>query len=116
MILVLMSFFVKGQQAPMFTNYSNSYASTNPGFGGLSEGVNVMGIYRDQWTGFKDMDGNSVAPKTLLFSGDMPVKLLHGGASLSIMKDQIAFEDNINVNISSLCKCFTIRIIVWIKF
>ncbi len=98
MILVLMSFFVKGQQAPMFTNYSNSYASTNPGFGGLSEGVNVMGIYRDQWTGFKDMDGNSVAPKTLLFSGDMPVKLLHGGASLSIMKDQIAFEDNINVN------------------
>lgn len=87
------------QQAPMFTNYSNSYASVNPGFGGLSEGVNVMGIYRDQWTGFKDMDGNAVAPKTLLFSGDMPIKPLHGGVSLSIMNDQIAFENNININL-----------------
>ncbi len=97
-IFVAISVMAKSQQAPMFTNYSNSYATVNPGFGGLSEGVNVMGIYRDQWTGFKDMEGNSVAPKTMLFSGDMPVKALHGGASLSIMKDQIGFEDNINVN------------------
>ena len=86
------------QQAPMFTNYSNSYATVNPGFGGLSDGVNVMGIYRDQWTGFKDMEGNAVAPNTMLFSGDMPIPLLRGGASLAIMKDQIGFEDNINVN------------------
>jgi type IX secretion system PorP/SprF family membrane protein len=88
------------QQAPMFTNYSNSYASVNPGFGGLSEGVNIMGIYRDQWTGFKDNTYDvSVSPKTMLFSGDLPVKVLQGGATLSIMKDQIAYEDNINVNL-----------------
>lgn len=87
-----------GQQAPMFTNYSNSYASINPGFGGLSEGINVMGIYRDQWTGFKDMQGNVITPRTMLFSGDMPVKLLRGGLSMSIMNDKIGFEDNINVN------------------
>jgi type IX secretion system PorP/SprF family membrane protein len=87
------------QQAPMFTNYSNSYASVNPGFGGLSEGVNIMGIYRDQWTGFKDNTYDvSVSPKTMLFSGDLPVKVLQGGATLSIMKDQIAYENNINVN------------------
>lgn len=98
-ILVALSFVTKGQQAPIFTNYSNSYASVNPGFGGLSEGVNVMGIYRDQWTGFKDMYGNSVAPKTMLFSGDMPIKVLRGGVSLSVMKDQIAFEDNINLGL-----------------
>lgn len=90
---------LKAQQAPMFTNYSNSYTCVNPGFGGLSEGVNIMGIFRDQWTGFKDMDGNVVSPQTLLFSGDMPFKILHGGASLSIMKDKIAFENNINVNL-----------------
>ena len=83
----------------MFTNYSNSYASVNPGFGGLSEGVNIMGIYRDQWTGFKDNTYDvSVSPKTMLFSGDLPVKVLQGGATLSIMKDQIAYENNINVN------------------
>lgn len=98
-ILLALSFAMKAQQAPMFTNYSNSYAGINPGFGGLSEGINVMGIYRDQWTGFKDMYGNSVAPKTMLFSGDMPIKVLHGGLSLSVMKDQIVFEDNINLNL-----------------
>lgn len=87
------------QQAPMFTNYSNSYACVNPGFGGFSDGVNVMGIYRDQWTGFKDMNGNTITPRTMLFSGDMPIKLLHGGVSLSIMNDKIGFEDNINVNL-----------------
>ena len=87
------------QQAPMFTNYSNSYATVNPGFGGLSEGINVMGIYRDQWTGFKDMDGNAIAPRTMLFSGDMPIKVLHGGVSLSVMNDKIGFEDDVNINL-----------------
>lgn len=99
MIFVATNIVMMAQQAPMFTNYSNSYAYANPGFGGLSEGINVMGIYRDQWTGFKDMEGNLVAPKTMLLSGDMPVKLLHGGASLSIIKDQIEFQDNININL-----------------
>lgn len=97
-IFVAASGIMMAQQAPMFTNYSNSYACVNPGFGGLSDGVNVMGIYRDQWTGFKDMNGNSVAPKTMLFSGDMPIPMLKGGASLSIMNDKIGFEENININ------------------
>ena len=74
-------------------------ATRMPGFGGLSDGINVMGIYRDQWTGFKDANGNAVTPRTMLFSGDMPIKLLHGGLSLSVMNDKIAFEDNINVNL-----------------
>ena len=97
-IFVAVSGIMMAQQAPMFTNYSNSYACVNPGFGGLNEGVNVMGIYRDQWTGFKDMNGNSVAPKTMLFSGDMPIPMLKGGASLSIMNDKIGFEENVNIN------------------
>ena len=97
-IFVAASGIMMAQQAPMFTNYSNSYACVNPGFGGLSDGVNVMGIYRDQWTGFKDMNGNSVAPKTMLFSGDMPIPMLKGGASLSIMNDKIGFEENVNIN------------------
>ena len=99
-IFVVASVMLKAQQAPMFTNYSNSYACVNPGFGGLSEGVNVMGIYRDQWTGFKDMNGISVAPKTMLFSGDMPVPMLKGGASLAIMTDKMGALDENNVNIN----------------
>ena len=99
-IIVALSGIMMAQQAPMFTNYSNSYASVNPGFGGLSDGLNVMGIYRDQWTGFKDNTYNVlVSPKTMLFSGDMPVKLLQGGVTLSVMKDKIPYEDNINLNL-----------------
>ena len=99
MIFVAITTTCLSQQAPMFTNYSSSYAAVNPGFGGMSDGINVMGIYRDQWTGFEDINGNSVSPKTMLFSGDMPVPLLKGGASLSIMSDKIGFEDNVNVNL-----------------
>ena len=98
-IFVAASSVMLAQQAPMFTNYSNSYAAVNPGFGGFSDGINVMGIYRNQWAGFKDMDGNNVSPTTTLFSGDMPVPFLKGGASLSIMDDKIGFEDNVNINL-----------------
>ena len=108
MVFVAIGGMLMAQQAPMFTNYSNSYTAVNPGFGGLSDGVNVMGIYRDQWAGWgnvKTLDENNQpittsigTPKTMLISGDMPIPLLKGGASLSIMSDKIGFEDNINVN------------------
>lgn len=97
-VFVATSGMMMAQQAPMFTNYTNSYATVNPGFGGLNDGVNVMGIYRNQWAGFTDVSGNSVSPTTMLFSGDMPVPVLKGGASLSVMSDKIGFEDNVNIN------------------
>ena len=91
---------VRAQQAPIFTNYVNSYAVINPGYYGLSEGVNTMGIYRNQWTGFKDdVSGDVVSPRTFFVSADLPIKILRGGVGLSLMKDQIGFEDNIAVNL-----------------
>ena len=97
-VFVVAGSMLMAQQAPMFTNYRNSYATVNPGFGGLSDGINVMGIYRNQWTGFKDIYGNEVSPTTMLFSGDIPVPVLKGGASLSVMSDKIGIEDNVNIN------------------
>lgn len=91
---------LQAQQAPMFTNYSNSYAVINPGFYGMSEGVNVMATYRNQWTGFKDDNtGDVVNPRTFFLSGDIPIKILGGGVGLSIMKDQLGFESNTAVNL-----------------
>ena len=87
------------QQAPIFTNYSNSYAYANAGFAGMSEGVNVLGLYRMQWAGFTDMDGNEVAPTTFLLTGDMPFRKLHGGLEFSIMQDKLGFENNVNVGL-----------------
>ena len=89
----------KAQQAPIFTNYANSYAYANAGFAGMSEGINVLGLYRMQWAGFVDNDGNEIAPTTFLLSGDMPFRKLHGGMEFSIMQDKLGFENNVNVGL-----------------
>jgi len=90
---------VRAQQQPIFTNYTNSYAYVNAGFAGMSEGINAMGLYRQQWAGFVDNDGNEVAPVTYLITGDMPIKKLHGGLGLSIMQDQLGFEKSTGIGI-----------------
>lgn len=90
---------MKAQQAPIFTNYQNSFAYANPGFAGLSEGINALGLYRMQWAGFKDTDGNEIAPTTFLLSGDMPIRVLRGGVEFSLMQDKIGFENNVNVGL-----------------
>jgi len=103
--IVLLAFMLltlvgaRAQQAPIFTNYNNSYTYINPGFAGLSEGVNVLGLYRQQWAGFADTDGNDIAPTTLLITGDMPIRALGGGISFSVLNDQLGFEKNTNVGL-----------------
>lgn len=97
--LVLSLTGLKAQQAPIFTNYTNSYAYVNPGFAGLSEGVNLLGLYRMQWAGFVDNDGNDIAPTTFLLTGDMPIRILGGGISFSVMTDKLGFENNTNVGL-----------------
>lgn len=90
---------LKAQQQPIFTNYTNSYAYINSGFLGMSEGINVMGLYRLQWAGFVDNDGTEIAPTTYLITGDMPLRVLHGGLGFSVMQDHIGFEDDTHVGI-----------------
>lgn len=93
----------RAQQAPIFTNYTNSYAYINPGFAGLSEGVNLLGLYRQQWAGtFMAQDGGQtvdLAPTTFLLTGDMPIKALGGGISFSVMNDKLGYENNVNVGL-----------------
>ena len=90
---------VKAQQQPIFTNYSNSYAYVNAGFAGLTEGINILGLYRQQWAGFVDDEGNEIAPTTYLITGDMPFRKLHGGLSFSVMQDHIGFEDDSSIGL-----------------
>ena len=99
-VVVMTTGMLRAQQAPMFTNYSNSYAVINPGYYGLSEGVNTLGIYRNQWTGFKDgTTGKVVSPSTFLVSADMPLNVLKGGIGISLMNDQIGLENNVMFNL-----------------
>ena len=98
-IMLLTASRVVAQQAPIFTNYNNSYAYANAGFNGMSEGINLLGLYRMQWAGFVDNDGNDVAPKTFLLTGDMPIRAIRGGIGFSVMQDKIGFENNINIGL-----------------
>ena len=91
---------VFGQQAPQFTQYRNAQMFSNAGFAGMGPGICVNGIVRQQWSGFKDIDGNMVAPQTFLVSIDSPIKILHGGAGLSIVQDKLGFEDNTIVQLA----------------
>jgi len=88
------------QQAPMFTQYKNSQMLSNPAFAGMSEGICINGIMRQQWAGFNDSDGNSVAPQTFFISADAPIKVLHGGIGGSITQDKLAQWSDISVQLA----------------
>lgn len=74
--------------------------AVNPAYAGSSGYISVTGLMREQWLGFKDMEGNKVAPQTFLLSMDMPVSLLRGGVGISILNDKLGFEKNIGLRLN----------------
>ncbi len=87
------------QLAPVFTHHTSTHMYTNPGFAGMGEGICLNGIIRQQWAGFKDNDGNKVAPEDLLLTVDSPVKLLRGGLGGAVIQDKIGFYSRTGVQI-----------------
>jgi type IX secretion system PorP/SprF family membrane protein len=88
-----------GQQAPVFTHHYSSLMFSNPAYAGMNEGICVHGIYRQQWAGFNDQDGNSVAPQDFLLTVDSPVRLFHGGVGGSIIQDKLGQQSDIIVQL-----------------
>lgn len=99
LIILLCGNSTFAQQAPIFTHHTYTHTFTNPGFAGLGEGICVNSVVRQQWAGFKDAEGNKVAPETFLITGDMPVKVLRGGVGLAIVQDKLGFEKNVGVQL-----------------
>lgn len=89
-----------GQQAPVFTQYYNTFMFSNPAFAGMSEGICVNGIYRQQWAGFKDKNGDVVSPQDFLITVDAPVRIFHGGVGVSIAQDKLGQQSDIIVDLS----------------
>jgi type IX secretion system PorP/SprF family membrane protein len=98
-LILLMLFSLKpmAQMAPVFSHHPYTNMYINPGFAGLGEGICLNGIIRQQWAGFKDNDGNKVAPEELLLTIDSPIKLLRGGLGGAIVQDRIGFYSRIGV-------------------
>ena len=98
-LLSVISLGLKAQQDPQFTHNMFNHAFVNPGSYGLSDGITVTGIFREQWLGFKDDEGNKVAPETFLLTADAPIKFLRGGLGVGIAQDREAFTKNMLVKL-----------------
>ncbi len=98
--LILLAQAAFSQQAPMFTQYYNTLMFSNPAFAGMSEGICVHGIYRQQWAGFKDANGDVVSPQDFLVTVDSPVRIFHGGVGASIAQDKLGQQSDILVNLN----------------
>jgi type IX secretion system PorP/SprF family membrane protein len=79
------------QQEPQFTQNMFNRVFTNPGFAGLSKGICVTGMVRQQWAGFEDYEGEKIGPQTFFIGVDAPVRIIRGGLSAVVMQDQIGF-------------------------
>ncbi|MBS1634659.1 MAG: type IX secretion system membrane protein PorP/SprF [Bacteroidetes bacterium] len=74
------------QQDPQFTQFMHNKLIYNPGYAGTSDAICANVLYRQQWVNFPG------APKTGLFSFDMPIGRLPIGIGLNVMNDQIGFS------------------------
>jgi type IX secretion system PorP/SprF family membrane protein len=90
---------LSAQQEPQFSQYMFNRIGFNPGVAGTSEAICAFGLYRQQWVGFEDMEGNKVAPVTYTITVDAPVRILHGGLGLAITSDKLGFEENTSVKL-----------------
>jgi len=61
----------------------------NPAVAGNNNGINVTGLIREQWIGYKDDRGGNTAPQTLFLTIDSPIKFLHGGISGTVITDKL---------------------------
>ncbi len=73
--------------------------SYNPGFVGSVGGICATGLVRQQWVGFKDEEGNNVAPQSYSINIHSPLNIVHGGVGASIYQDQLGFQKEIGVKL-----------------
>jgi type IX secretion system PorP/SprF family membrane protein len=73
----------RAQQEPMFTQYVLNTQIINPGYVGYKEALNVTGVHRSQWVGFKG------APMTQTLSIYTPLKKRELAVGASLIHDKI---------------------------
>jgi len=99
LIFILPGFVAFPQQNSLITQYMFNNMIFNPAFAGNSGGICITGLAREQWLGFKDEDGNRIAPETFYLTVDAPIKVLHGGIGGSLSQDKLGYFRNINVKV-----------------
>lgn len=80
------------QQEPQVSHNMFNQMAINPGFAGLQGRVEITGITRQQWQGFRDGENNRVGPESYLLTAHLPVPFLAGGLSLGVLQDNLGHE------------------------
>jgi type IX secretion system PorP/SprF family membrane protein len=93
LVFVTISF---SQQDPTYSQPMFNQMAFNPGYAGGSDMVCFSLLTRQQWVGFEG------APSTTMLTANMPFKVfgISSGAGLTLMSDQIGFEDNLSIALS----------------
>ncbi|ARS37915.1 PorP/SprF family type IX secretion system membrane protein [Pontibacter actiniarum] len=95
------------QQQPQFTHYGFNGMQISPAYAGITNRPEFLSIYRYQWLGYEASFDDGGAPRTFFLSANTPVRLLHGGVGLNLMRDKIA---NTTVLSAALSYSFHINI------
>lgn len=88
----LLGLSLSAQQDPQVSMNMFNHLAINPGYAGSNDAICVSTLYRNQWMGFEG------APKTLIFSGHMPIPSISSGAGLNIISDNLGFEKDMHIN------------------
>ncbi len=92
-LLLFVAVGMQAQQAPAFTHYRDAQMFFNPAFAGMREGICINGIFRQQWSGFRDNEnGKNAAPEDFLVTADSPIRFLHGGFGGAIIQDKATYN------------------------
>jgi type IX secretion system PorP/SprF family membrane protein len=100
LLMFLYQPFVKAQQQPQFTHYGFNGLWISPAFAGITKRPEVSSIYRYQWLGYDATFDDGGSPQTLLISAHTPVRLLHGGVGVNLMRDRIGNTTTLGVGLS----------------
>lgn len=79
---------VWAQQQPQFTHYGFNGMQISPAYAGITNHPEIFSLYRSQWLGYDASFDAGGAPQTLLLSANAPVRLLHGGIGVNLIRDK----------------------------
>lgn len=77
-----------GQQEAQYSMYMFNPLSVNPAYAGSRNALSILGLYRQQWVGFKG------APKTANFTIHSPIKYTNLGLGMNVVNDQLGTINN----------------------
>ena len=89
LVMLLGSFCMRGQQSTQYTQYMYNTMSINPAYAGSLGTLDIVGIYRNQWTGI------SGSPETQNLGVHSPLRNQRLGLGLNVSNENLGPSNNV---------------------